>query len=97
VHHSQSAWYKNDDYVSEREPVAGGRVRAYIPTAGNNWTTDIKAVDYNYIRNFKIAAAAYSLHSVDHAGLQFRATSSSGIGDSPVAMGPISSFDYVTW
>jgi hypothetical protein len=97
VHHSQSSWYKNDDYVSEREAVAGAKVRAYIPTADNNWTPDIKAVDYNYIRNFKIAAASYSLHSVDHAGLQFRATSSSGIGDAPVAPGKIASFDYVTW
>lgn len=97
VHHSQSSWYKNDDYVSERESVAGAKFRAYVPTAENNWTTDIKSFDYNYLRNFKVAAAAYSLHSVDHAGLQFRATSSSGIGDSPVAPGSITSFDYVTW
>lgn len=98
VHKSLSDWNRNDDYVSEREPIIGGGFRNYYPTP-NNGLTDVPEIYYpvNYAKKFKVADAALSMHSVDHAGLIFRAMSSYGIGSAPVSGGKFLSYDYVTW
>lgn len=97
INHSQSDWYANDDYVSEREPVAGTKFKFYAPTPSNGWTSDIRGVDPFYLKSFKVAAAVYSMHSASHAGIQFRAESSSGIDNAPVSPGHISALEFVTW
>ncbi len=97
INHSQSSWYANDDYVSKRELVTGGKFKAYAPTPGNGWTSDVKSVDAFYIKRFNVATAVYSMHSASHAGIQFRAESSSGVDNAPVSPGPISALEFVTW
>jgi hypothetical protein len=44
----------------------------------------------------RVADAVLSLHSVDHAGLRFRAVSSVGLGDYNSAL-TVRQFDFVTW
>jgi hypothetical protein len=98
IHHELHDWDKNDDYVSERELVIGAGIRNYYPSPDNGWTTAREVyIPVNYAKSFRIAAACISLHSVDHAGLLFRATTSSGIGSSPVYSNNFASLDYVTW
>jgi hypothetical protein len=73
----------NDDYASERD-IATGQIRI------SNQSVSIRPVA------LKISDAAYSMHSVDHAGLQFRAASSSGITSTTVTEAYIYP-SYVTW
>jgi hypothetical protein len=80
---SKTNWYANDDYTSEREAVTGA-VR--ISKEG----VSIQPV------TLKISDAVYSMHSVDHAGLQFRASSSSGLTPETRVTAIISP-TYVTW
>ena len=80
---SKTNWFSNDDYASERE-IATGSVR--ISKTG----ISIDPV------TLKIADAVYSMHSVDHAGLQFRANSSSGLSPE-TRIDALISPTYVTW
>lgn len=80
---SKTNWYANDDYTSEREAVTGA-VR--ISKEG----VSIQPV------TLKISDAVYSMHSVDHAGLQFRASSSSGL-TSETRVTTLITPTYVAW
>ena len=91
--YSQSDWYSNDDYVSKRDPAIGLKVKMTRPTPENNWTPSPKGAD---LMDFRSADAVISMHSVNHAGLQFRAVSSSGLTAATEVAGPLF-YDYVTW
>ena len=73
----------NDDYASERD-IATGEIRI------SNKGVSVRPVA------LKISDAVYSMHSVDHAGLQFRATSSSGISSTTITEATVYP-GYVTW
>jgi hypothetical protein len=136
---STSDWYKNDDYVSKREPAfginVGGTLTGWMPNIGWKpvWTPDqfnsrLSQIDEQFhnagltyidltswlgdfyeitrawtipipdfgLMNLRVADGVMALHSVDHAGLKFRATSSSGLG-AYNATQDVYQFDFVTW
>jgi hypothetical protein len=92
VSHSQKDWYSNDDYVSKRDYGVGLKVKFTRPTPENNWTMDPKGVG---LIDFKVSDAVITMHSADHAGLQFRAQSSSGFASTAQIVPHY--YDYVTW
>lgn len=72
------------DYVAQRDFSAGLSI-IYTPSTGVTAPTRLKVSD-----------AVFGMHSADHAGIAFRATSSSGLTAATVVAGmPIPA--YVTW
>lgn len=91
--YSQSDWYANDDYVSKRDATAGFFVKMTRPSPENNWTPSPTGIG---LMDFRAADAVISMHSANHAGMQFRAVSSSGLTSTTEFAGPLF-YDYVTW
>jgi hypothetical protein len=75
----------NDDYVSQRDFSAGLLLTYTFPSTVSASPTKLKVSD-----------AVIGMHSVDHAGIAFRASSSSGLTNATVLtmMPPL---EYVTW
>jgi hypothetical protein len=82
---THSDWYKNDDYVSKRDFSAGVQVNFTPPSTVTLNPTKLRVSD-----------AVYALHSADHAGIAFRATSSSGLTSATTVVG-MPTPEYVTW
>jgi hypothetical protein len=76
---------RNDDYVGERDFSAGLQI-AYTPPST---FTAAPA-------RLKVSDAVLGMHSADHAGIAFRATSSSGLTNATVVV-QTPSLEYVTW
>lgn len=81
---STSDWYSNDDYVSKRD----------FP--GDSYPSPV----YNRNPAFPISLnpsdALLALHSADHAGIQFRAYSSSGFSPTVIS-DEVINLQFVTW
>jgi hypothetical protein len=82
----KSNWHRNSDVVLQTDFAGPGEMRVQ--------TTDLppgrKRLD------LKVSAAVIALHSADHAGIRFRATSTAGLAPStPLYAMP--ALAYVTW
>ncbi len=82
---SHSDWYKDDDYVSKRDFSASLQINYTPPSTVTLNPTKLRVSD-----------AVYSMHSADHAGIAFRAVSSSGLTSATVVTG-MPATEYVTW
>ena len=76
---------RNDDYVAARDFSAGMKVTYTFPGTFSASPTTLNAAD-----------AAVGMHAVDHAGIAFRAQSSSGLYD-PVTVVNLPGLSHVTW
>lgn len=76
---------RNDDYVGQRDFSAGLNVTYTFPTTISASPTKLKVSD-----------AVLGMHSVNHAGLAFRASSSSGLTSATV-LASVPPLEYVTW
>jgi hypothetical protein len=83
---AKSDWYRNDAYIAMRDYSLGVNVE-YVSDA------TLRPVKPVYLR---VSDAVISLHSADHAGIAFRAVSSSGLQTTAriVQLPPL---QYVTW
>jgi hypothetical protein len=81
---SRHSWYSNDDYVSTRDLALG---EFTINTRGGFKVRPAK---------LKGSDAVISMHSVDHAGLLFRAISASGAGTNVLTEANVL-LEFVTW
>lgn len=89
----ESSWYSNDDYVSKRDAYYKVYAGTY-PNSSNGWNS--LPIKGGPVVAYKEADAVTSVHSVDHAGLQFRAISSSGHHPSATYYQEVP-LQYVTW
>ena len=83
---TRTASGKNDDYVSARD---AGYALAFTLTE--------RVKPGLEVNNVRVNDAAVSMHSVDHAGIAFRARSSAGFDPSTPIEGFFYSPEYVTW
>lgn len=80
---SSNSWYKDDDYVSKRDFSVGQII--------------VNSNKFPIVRPAKLRGSdgVLSMHSANHAGLQFRAYSSSGLNNAYIA--DLILPEYVTW
>lgn len=76
---------RNDDHVSQRDFSAGVNVTFSFPKTISLSPTKLKVSD-----------AVRGMHSVDHAGIAFRAASSSGLTDGTLLVS-VPAPEYVSW
>ncbi len=81
----RTATARNDDYVGQRDFSAGMNITYTFPTTISLSPTKLKVSD-----------AVLGTHSVNHAGIAFRAGSSSGLTDGTVLVS-LPQLEYVTW
>jgi hypothetical protein len=83
---TRTSWEKNDDYVSARD-MGFALAVTFTETLSPNVE----------IRNVRVYDAVISMHSVDHAGIAFRARSSAGFDPDTPIEGFLFAPEYVTW